>query len=259
MSQTTFGSDRESEWYRTIVKDAYTTRDAHETSDTTLEVVAWRVQSRRWLPGTRGQEGVEDPIKTFTGRLLYGKILAKARDELGTGEISRRTKLKSYADEKGGRAESTIRGYDSETLRNLTSSHPVKRVLRRWARSQDLGHFEDDEATDEEPAIEPREGEWIGKGEIDLDAMKRAYKLARSIASQEGFVFAPQEGEPVAVEDNERIDEDEVRQEDRPLGDTKGAVLLVKPTGKTYEYRVHYDEKTLERVYDEDLPPGGWA
>lgn len=259
--QTLSGQD---DHFRSIVKDAYDTRDENDTDDTTLEIVAWRVDKDRYIPPSEGREGVENPIKTVSGNLRYGKILDTALEDVGAGTLAERTALKSYADDRGGRAASTIRGYRQnrdrlapKTEGGLPSSHPVKRVLRRYARSQELGHFVDDTSGDEGVAVPPRAGRHIS-GEIDLSAMKAAYRLARSIASQEGFGFAPQEGEPVAVEDNELIDPDEVRAADRPLGDTKAMCMLTKPSGSVYEYHIYLDDKTLEPAEGTTIPPGGW-
>lgn len=243
--------------YRSIVKDAYTTRDEDEVGggDTRLEIAAWVVMEN---------EG-DLVIKDENGNLMYDKILqlalgrmeAPGADPIGADTVSERTEKSSYRDDRGGRAASTVRGY----LRNperlapateggLPASHPVKRVLRRWARSQDLGHFEDDESRERVPDEDAEP--------IDMDKLFSAYRLARSIASQNGFVFAPQEGDPVAVEDNERIDYDEVRNEDKPMGDTKAACLLEKPNGETYEYWIDLDMGELVRADGNSIPPGGW-
>jgi len=253
MSQTTLVDRPESTPYRTIVKDAYTTRDEGKSSDTRLEIVAWRVE-------TVTDDEDEESLKDETGKLRYNDILDAALDDLGADELARRTSLKSYADDRGGRAASTIRGYrrNASRLRSkaeggLPSNHPVKRVLRRYARSNDLGHFEEDSSTDEEgPELVDDEED---AAPIELGAMMRAYKLARSIASQAGFVFAPQQGEPVAVEDNEKIDHDEIRPDDRPVGDTKAAAFVEKPDGSTYEYQIDLDAKDLTGLGD--APPAG--
>jgi len=250
MSQTTLGDlvggepDPGPHPYRSIVKDGYATRDDGDSGDTRLEVAAWVVME---------SEG-EEKIKQDDGTLDYAKILDIALADVGADEISRRTGLKSYADDRGGRAESTIRGYRQNAGRmktkdrgGLPSSHPVKRVLRRYARSNDLGHFQDDEATEYDPDdAEP----------IDMGKLMSAYRLARSIASQNGFVFVSREGEPEAIEDNERIDYDEIRRHDRPLGETHAACLLEKPSGEIYEYEIDLDNGEL--VSGGDLPPGGW-
>jgi len=238
--------------YRTIVKDAYSTRSDRTDGETRLEIVAWRVE-------TVADDEDEGTIKDESGSLRYNRILDVALADAGADEIARRTSLKTYADEQGGRAASTIRGYRRNASRlrqksegGLPSGHPVKRVLRRYARSNDLGHFEDDKATDDgrgpSPPVE-------GAEPIETEAMFRAYKLARSIASQAGFVFAPQSGDPVAVEDNERLDPDEIRSDDRPLGDTKAAAFVEKPDGSTYEYQIDLDAKDLDAL--DDAPPAG--
>ena len=253
MSQQSTLTDRPTP-YRSIVKDAYSTRDDGKSSDTRLEIVAWRVE-------TVTDDDDEDSLKDESGNLRYNNILDAALDELGAEEIARRTSLKSYADDRGGRAASTIRGYKRNASRlrqhaegGLKSSHPVKRVLRRYARSRDMGHFEEDSSTDEggpELTDDPEDA-----APIDKSAMFGAYKLARSIASQSGFVFAPQSGDPVAVEDNERLDPDEIRPDDRPVGDTKAAAFVEKADGSTYEYQVDLDAKDLVRDPD-DVPPTG--
>lgn len=244
--------------YRSIVKDGYTTRDPQESN---VEVMAWKVDRDVELSRQPPREGVEDPIKTASGNLRYDKILDDALDEIGADEISRRTGLKSYRDDRGGRAESTVRGYqykdgwgEPKDDGGLPSSHPVKRVLRRYARSQDKGHFEEDEAGDEQLALDARPARTI-PGTIDMDALKRAFKLARSICSQNGIVFVDRDGNPSAVEDNERIDSDEVRPADRPIGETKAACQVEK-NGSIYEYEIDLDNKDLIR--DGDMPPEGF-
>lgn len=236
--------------YRSIVKDGYTTRDEGDSSDTRLEIAAWVVMEEGDEP--------EEEIKKDDGTLDYARILEIALADAGAAELSRRTGLKSYRDDRGGRAESTIRGYKQNAGRlapkdegGLSSSHPIKRVLRRYARSNDLGHFRDDRSTDAD------EGIVLGEASpIDMGKLFGAYRLARSIASQNGFVFAPQSGEPEAVEDNERIDRDEIRRHDRPLGETHAACLLEKPDGSIYEYAIDLDSGTL--VSGGESPPGGF-
>jgi hypothetical protein len=255
MSQQSTLTDRPTP-YRSIVKDAYTTRDDSTGGQTRLEIAVWRVD-------TVTDDDDEDSLKDESGNLRYNRILDVAMADLGAEEIARRSALKSYADDRGGRAASTVRGYKRNASRlrpksegGLPSSHPVKRVLRRYARSNDLGHFEDDSSTDDEgPDLVDDEGD---AAPIEMSAMFGAYKLARSIASQAGFVFAPQSGEPVAIEDNERLDPDEVRPDDRPVGDTKAAAFVEKPNGSTYEYQIDLDTKDLESL--DDAPPGGgWS
>lgn len=264
-TQTTLTGDPRENVYRTIVKDVYSTRDKGKTQDTMLEIVVWQVKKDIYLPPIEEREGIEDPIKTASGHLKYGKILDAAMDNIGAKDLSRRTGLKSYADDLGGRAPSTIRGYASSTEwanpkseGGLPSSHPIKRVLRRYARSHDMGHFVDDEAGDEGLAIPGKPGRKIS-GRIDLASMQRAYKLARSIASQNGFVFVPREGVPMAVEDNEIIDLDEIRPIDRPLGEVNAMLMVTKPSGQIYEYVIDLDEKTLEAAEGTDVPPSGWS
>lgn len=249
MTQSTLSSSTTTP-YRSIVKDAFSTRSERREGETRVEIVAWRVE-------TVADDEEDAGLKDETGKLRYNQILDAALDELGAEEIARRTELKSYRDDRGGRAASTVRGYKRNASRlrskaegGLPSSHPVKRVLRRYARSRELGHFRDDEAAEdgEGPAAPDEDA-----APIDQGAMFRAYKLARSIASQNGFVFAPRSGEPVAVEDNERIDHDEIRSDDRPVGDTKAAAFVEKADGSTYEYQIDFDSGDLEQL--KDAPP----
>lgn len=248
--------------YRSIVKDAYSTRDPAKN---VVEIAAWKVRQEHWVEGSEGREGVEDPIKDWEGNLRYGKILADAMDEIGAEEIARRTALKSYRDDQGGRAASTVRGYKRKDdwippkkEGGYPSSHPVKRVLRRYARSQDKGHFEDDTAGDEQIALDPTPGRWVG-GQIDLEAVKSAYRLARMICSKNGIVFVSQSGEGEAIEDNERIDADEIRRHDRPVGDMKAACVVEKADGYRAEYWIDLDNQKLERADDDAEPPSGWG
>lgn len=241
-------SDDEPTPYRSIVKDGYSTRDEGDAGDTRLEIAAWVVMEH-----DPEKEKIKDDDE---GTLDYAKILDIALADAGAEEISRRTGLKSYADDRGGRAESTIRGYRQNAGRlkpkdagGLPSGHPVKRVLRRYARSNDLGHFQDDKARDDVELVEDA-------APIDMAKLTAAYRLARSIASQQGFVFAPQSGEPEAVEDNERIDRDEIRRHDRPLGETHAACLLEKPSGELYEYEIDLDNGEL--ISGGAIPPGGF-
>jgi hypothetical protein len=44
--------------------------------------------------------------------------------------------------------------------------------------------------------------------------------------------------------EHEKIDPDEVRQDDRPLGKVHGTVMLEK-NGKVYEYKIDFDSRTL--------------
>jgi len=247
MSQSRFS---DSTPYRSIVKDSYTTRDTRAEGETSLEIVVWRIERV-------ADDDDEGTIKDESGNLRYNQILEEALDDEGAAEIAERTQLKSYRDEQGGRAASTVRGYRQNPGRlrpkdegGLPSSHTGKRVLRRYARSNDLGHFDDDRAVDDGRGPSPEEE---GAEPIDLAAMFRAYKLARSIASQQGFVFAPQRGEPVAEEDNERIDDDEIRSDDRPIGDTKAAAFVEKADGSLYEYQIDFDAKDLDQL--QDAPP----
>lgn len=244
--------------YRSIVKDAYSTRDPAENR---VEIAAWEVET---VEPTEPPEGPEDPIKDEKGNLRYSKILRFALDELGAGEISERTELKSYRDDRGGRAPSTVRGYTQYPDRlapksegGLPAGHPVKRVLRRYARSRDLGHFRDDKSQDRDEGDVPS-GPSGPVEPIDMELLKSAYRLARMICSKNGLVFVDRQGDAEAVEDNERIDLDEIRRHDRPVGQTQAAAMVEKQDGYTAEYRINLDTQELERVDGGNLPPGGW-
>jgi len=201
-------------YYRSIVKDGVVTRDDEEESRSELAV---------WL--IKPAEIEEELLQTkIGGEVQYKTILevALGRRQAPAGatpttanELSQRTELSSYADSRGGRSASTIRGYlSNDTLTRLPSSHPVKRVLRRYIRSQQFGHF--------------------SESEPDPDKTTRA----------------------VSVEDNERIDKDEIRPNDRPLGEVQ-ASLLLESGSYTQEYRIDLDDRT---VTPEDglTPPGGY-
>ena len=249
--QQTLTGQRQTYPYRSIVKDAYTTRDEGDDSDTRLEIVVWKVVKHK----------PDEPIKNDDGRLDYDKILRKLIDEEGLTqtEIAETTHADSYRDEQGGRSRSTVGRYYrgeaslNELLEKQDADHPILRVVRRRARSRDLGHFQQDQSRDD-LSIDPDAEE-----PIDTTALESAFTGARSIASQNGFVFAPQSGTPIAVEDNERIDHDEIRRHDRPLGEVHAACMLEKPDGSVYEYQIDLDTGTLEPAGDNSIPPGGWS
>jgi hypothetical protein len=247
--------------YRSIVKDGYTTRDPANNS---VEIAAWRIEEV--TPEAEPPEEEEETIMTESGNLLYGKILRFALDELGADELARRTALKSYRDEQGGRAASTIRGYQYESdwvppkeQGGYPSGHPMKRVLRRYARSRGEGHFEDDRSTagDDDRDDEPQYGPVIGAEPIDIEEIKAMYRLARMIASKHGLVFVDDSGDGEPEEDNERIDHDEIRGFDRPTGETKAAAMVEKGDGSTFEYEIDLDRQSMERA-DGTEPPIGW-
>lgn len=98
-----------------------------------------------------GASPEEEQIKEDDGGLNYGRILSLMLGEHTQAEIAEKTALKSYRDERGGRSRSTISSYarGSQSFAAVGSSHPLKRVLRRWARSNDVGHYRDDEAQDD--------------------------------------------------------------------------------------------------------------
>lgn len=85
----------------------------------------------------------DERIKDDEGRLDYRAMLAVAVEQESVDELARRTGLKSYADDRGGRTAPAVRAYltGSSSFENVPSSHPLKRVLRRFARSRGLGHF----------------------------------------------------------------------------------------------------------------------
>jgi len=232
-------------YYRSIVKDGVVTRDDEEESRSELAV---------WL--IKPAEIEEELLQTkIGGEVQYKTILevALGRRQAPAGatpttanELSQRTELSSYADSRGGRSASTIRGYlSNDTLTRLPSSHPVKRVLRRYIRSQQFGHFSESEPDPDN--TEP----------IDMDRMFGAFRLAKMICiGQPLKINIVRDARPVAVEDNERIDKDEIRPDDRPLGEVQAALLL-ESGSYIQEYRIDLDDRT---VTPEDglAPPGGY-
>jgi hypothetical protein len=164
-------SDSETRPFRSIIKDI----QSYKTTKTVVEVAVWEIQ--------RAAVDVKpDPraslVLKVDGKLQYDTILqvvlgrreVEGYDPLTASGLADRTETKSYRDARGGRSESTIRGYlSNDTLSRLPSSHPVKRALRREIRSNKLGHFADDTTEDELP--EP----------IDMERLNRAFKRARRI------------------------------------------------------------------------------
>lgn len=93
-------------------------------------------------------ERVKDPE---SGTLDYHKLLRLMLEQTTQSEVADRTALKSYADDRGGRSRSTVSDYARgvQSFASVASSHPLKRVVRRWARSNDVGHFLGDESRDD--------------------------------------------------------------------------------------------------------------
>lgn len=83
-----------------------------------------------------------------TGRLDYEKMLDMARQSLTQRELAERAA--NYADD-GSFGRSTVSDYErgQTDITERNSGHPLKRALRRWARSNDVGHYQDDESADE--------------------------------------------------------------------------------------------------------------
>jgi len=85
---------------------------------------------------------------------------------------------------------------------------------------------------------------------IDMAALRGAYKMARRIAADSGLSFVTNESFSEAIEDNKLISEGEIRPVDRPTGDFKASVHVIKnsPSGtelETYEYEVDFDGEKL--------------
>ena len=249
-TQTQLSTGPETRYYRSIVKDGHVTRTDGKTSR--AELAVWMVKKAELDPAAQ--------ITTKVGgRVQYKTILevALGRRQLDgvtpttADEISRRTKLSSYADSRGGRSANTIRGYlSNDTLSGLPSSHPVKRILRRYVRSQGFGHFADGDGDPEN--AEP----------IDQERMLSAYTLAKMICiGQPLYINIVATTSGVSVEDNERIDQDEIRPDDRPLGEVQAALLLEVDNGigddYVQEYRIDLDDRDVTKE-DGLTPPGGY-
>jgi hypothetical protein len=243
--QTQLDNDPEIRYYRSIVKDGNVTRE--DNRESRAEIAVWMVKS--------DEKDQPEEIKTkVNGRVQYKPILEVALgrrqvDKVSpttAEELSRRTGLSSYADSRGGRSASTIRGYLSgDTLSRLPSSHPVKRILRRYVRSQEFGHFAERDADPDD--VRP----------IDKDRMLNVFTRAKMICiGQPLYINIVATTSGVSVEDNERIDKDEIRPNDRPLGEVQ-ASLLLESGSYTQEYRIDLDDRT---VTPEDglAPPGGY-
>jgi len=167
-------------------------------------------------------------------QVVLGRREVEGYDPLTASGLADRTETKSYRDARGGRSESTIRGYlSNDTLSRLPSSHPVKRALRREIRSNKLGHFADDTTEDELP--EP----------IDMERLNRAFKRARRIVGDNiKYVSATTTQE--AIEDNKLIDEQDIRVIDEI--DEILAAAHVEKGGRNYEYRIDLSNETLENI-----------
>jgi len=235
-------SDSETRPFRSIIKDI----QSYKTTKTVVEVAVWEIQ--------RAAVDVKpDPraslVLKVDGKLQYDTILqvvlgrreVEGYDPLTASGLADRTETKSYRDARGGRSESTIRGYlSNDTLSRLPSSHPVKRALRREIRSNKLGHFADDTTEDELP--EP----------IDMERLNRAFKRARRIVGDNiKYVSATTTQE--AIEDNKLIDEQDIRVIDEI--DEILAAAHVEKGGRNYEYRIDLSNETLENI-DNWVAPG---
>jgi len=231
-------SESETRPFRSIIKDI----QSYKTTKTVIEVAVWEIQ--------RAAVGVEpDPqaslVLKVDGDLQYDTILevvlgrreVEGYDPLSASKLAERTESKSYRDARGGRSESTVRGYlSNDRLSRLPSSHPVKRALRREIRSNKLGHFAD-------------EGETVTSDElpepIDMERLGRAFKRARRIVGDNiKFVSATTTQE--AVEDNKLIDEQDIRVIDEI--DEILAAAHVEKGGRQYEYRIDLSNETLENI-----------
>jgi len=229
-------SDSETRPFRSIIKDGQTTNDPTRTQ---VEVAVWEIQYAE-------VETKPDPraslVLKVDGKLQYDTILAvvlgrrevDGYDPLTASELSARTESPSYADARGGRSESTVKGYlSNDRLTRLPSSHPVKRVLRREIRSNKLGHFSEDTTSDELP--EP----------IDMERLSRAFLRARTIVG-ENLTFVSATTTQEAVEDNKLIDEQDIRVIDEI--DEILAAALVEKGDKQYEYRIDLSKRKLEAI-----------
>lgn len=220
--------------YRSIIKTGHTTKD-DAGAQVQVEIAVWQIKEATLEP--KGELDTKQD-----GRVQYGVILQVALgresvqgvDPIGAEEIARRSALKSYRDEQGGRAPSTVRGYATgETLSNLPANHPVKRVLRRYNRSRGIGHQADGDVDPE--AANP----------IDMNSLQAAYRLSRMICSKGGLGFLPKTGDGKAEENNQRIDYDEIRPIDEPLGDMKAAVMIDSQGLMPKEYEIDLDAEVL--------------
>jgi len=237
-------SDSGTRPFRSIIKDGQTTDEEYRSTD--VEISAWVIQRAAVDIDATASGSL---MLKVDGELQYDTILevvlgrrrVEGYDPRSAQELADRTESKSYADDRGGRSASTIRGYlSNDTLERVPSSHPVKRVLRREIRTYELGHFAEQETTTAADLPEP----------IDMAALRRAYKMARRIAADSGLGFVSNESFSEAIEDNKLISEEEIRPVDRPTGDYKASVHVIKssPSGselETYEYEVDFDGEKL--------------
>jgi len=239
-------SESETRPFRSIIKDGQTYSADRREYD--VEIAAWTIKR---APVNISADAKGSVITKVDGELRYNTILevVLGRRELQgysprtPQELAEKTENKSYRDEQGGRSASTIRGYlTNDTLEGLPSSHPVKRVLRREIRTYKIGHFAEEQTTSEDL---PRP--------INMNSLEATYRRARVIASENGLVFLDNNPVSEAIEDNKLIDEAEIRPVDRPTGDFKASVMVIKESRSgeelsTYEYKVDLDKRTLESI-----------
>jgi hypothetical protein len=237
-------SDSGTRPFRSIIKDGQTYDEDYRSTD--VEISAWVIKRAAVDIDATASGSL---ILKVDGELQYDTILevvlgrrqVEGYDPRSAQELADRTESNSYADDRGGRSASTIRGYlSNDTLERLPSSHPVKRVLRREIRTYDLGHFAEQETTTAGDLPQP----------IDMAALRRAYKFARKITGDSGLGFVSEQPFSEAIEDNKLISEQEIRPADRPTGDFKASVHVMKnsPSGselETYEYEVDFDGEKL--------------
>jgi hypothetical protein len=247
-------SESETRPFRSIIKDGQTYSADRREYD--VEIAAWTIKR---APVNISADPKGSVITKVGGELRYNTILevVLGRRELQgysprtPQELAERTESKTYRDEQGGRSASTIRGYlSNDTLEGLPSSHPVKRVLRREIRTYNIGHF----ATED---MQTTSGDLPRP--INMNSLEATYRLARKIASDNGLVFLDASPVSEAIEDNKLIDEAEIRPVDRPTGDFKASVMVIKESRSgeelsTYEYKVDLDKRTLESIDDYGPP-----
>ena len=237
-------SDSNTRPFRSIIKDGQTTDEEYRSTD--VEISAWVIKRAAVDIDATASGSL---ILKVDGELQYDTILevvlgrrqVEGYDPRSAKELADRTESQTYADDRGGRSASTIRGYlSSDRLQRLPSSHPFNLVLRRERRTYDLGHFAEQATTTAGDLPQP----------IDMAALRRAYKFARKITGDSGLGFVSEQPFSEAIEDNKLISEQEIRPADRPTGDFKASVQVIKssPSGselKTYEYEVDFDGEKL--------------
>lgn len=86
----------------------------------------------------------------------------------------------------------------------------------------------------------------VSEEEIDMSELRAKWEMAIEIAVSAGRIIPARLLDPTkpAVEDNERIDHDEVRPVDGPLGEPNGTITIIRPW-ETYEYGIVFSRGTL--------------